>query len=989
MKPNNYYYRQIAELVTGETYLKFFSSMYYMRKIAEHYKEETYSTIKSSNKYLKDWYVELTDEEEPQTHKFNLWYLRRIAKFLDNTITENSLNENQCLQVIMDNTSTTTSVKLSGLPSSAIVDTAITLTVTVKDEHRSPISGASVTIEEDGEELTTVTTGSDGTQTYTYTPSVASSHTITATYDEYSDEKSITVSKHTTSISCEIAPTTLNYGGTLTAMGTLYIDGEPAPADKRVYIYDGSTLLGYDDTASNGAFRYDKNNVTTIGTMSVKAVYETDATHTGYETTPVTVTVSKRTPYLSLGTPIIVYDDPFTVTGTLKTSSNGSPISDASVTLTYSIGSGVSQTVSDTTNSSGTVTFNMSAPDSMTSYSFMLDFDGNNEFNPVSSDPLYDVDVEKKGTILTLNSPTSGAVISTGDLSVSGTLTDDDASPKALAGKTILAKIGKTTIGTFTTYGNDGIFSGYIENSELSIGYNTINFNFEGTSEYYGDAVTGISVRKVASPYTAIDISADNSILSYADSESATITAQLVDSNDDPVALEDVQIDLYKDGVYWDSDYTDSTGKVQKSYSSAGVGDVVFGADDGTLATVTTTVEDCRVAHMSTYLDGYESERSVSVTFDDVLQSTFKIEFDLLYTQSTNNTCFVRIGETENKALLVGKVGSADSVWKIYARNGTDIITTGSSIPIGNDWIPITLSFDGTTFKFNDDITITNFNGISLTKLLSIISYKKTTASGQIRNIKIKPYQSINIDVDNPVLSYADSTQENPQTATLTATVNPVASGRTVQIFKDDVLVATETTDSQGQVSYEYTSQGVGDVEFEFKCGALTETYIVQDYYYYDSLTTDKSRYTTISGTPSLTYSSDGLEVNTSVAQVALIRNNFITLPNNYEAEITITYNGNNVHGSGICFDDWLLDSGEYSKCVSYKLSNTSKLSDNLAKFNTGDVVKIVKQGTSISYYLNGTLVVTNTISNDNHYQQFRTYQNRKTVFKDLKIKQL
>ena len=694
MKPNNYYYREIAEIVNETTYEKFYSSMYYMRAIAEAFNGEAYSSIKSSNKYLKDWHTRLTGDT-PSTHKYNLWYLRRLAKAYDDTITEDSLKENQCLQVILDNVTPPTppvavdSVTLTASPSTITIAESSTLTATVLDENDDPISGRTVTFYDGQTSLGTDITDSDGEANYTFTSQTIATHTLTATCD------------------------------------------------------------------------------------------------------------------------------------------------------------GVTSS------------------------------------------------------------------------SVSVTVTD------------------------------------------------------------------------VAPVYDAITISSDKPTLSYADSESATISARLVDSNDDPVTESGVTIYLYKDGTLWDTMQTDSDGKVQKTYTSAGVGDVVFGADDGTLATVTTTVEDCRVAHMSTYLDGYESERSVSVTFDDVLQSTFKIEFDLLYTQSTNNTCFVRIGETENKALLVGKVGSADSVWKIYARNGTDIITTGSSIPIGNDWIPITLSFDGTTFKFNDDITITNFNGISLTKLLSIISYKKTTASGQIRNIKIKPYQSINIDVDNPVLSYADSTQENPQTATLTATVNPVASGRTVQIFKDDVLVATETTDSQGQVSYEYTSQGVGDVEFEFKCGALTETYIVQDYYYYDSLTTDKSRYTTISGTPSLTYSSDGLEVNTSVAQVALIRNNFITLPNNYEAEITITYNGNNVHGSGICFDDWLLDSGEYSKCVSYKLSNTSKLSDNLAKFNTGDVVKIVKQGTSISYYLNGTLVVTNTISNDNHYQQFRTYQNRKTVFKDLKIKQL
>ena len=776
MKPNNYYYRQIAELVTGETYLKFFSSMYYMRKIAEHYKEETYSTIKSSNKYLKDWYIELTEEEEPQTHKFNLWYLRRIAKFLDNTITENSLNENQCLQVIMDNTSTTTSVKLSGLPSSAIVDTAITLTVTVKDEYRSPVSGASVTIEEDGEELTTVTTGSDGTQTYTYTPSVASSHTITATYDEYSDEKSITVSKHTSSIDCTIAPTTLNYGGTLTAMGTLYIDGEPAPTDKRVYIYDGSTQLGYDDTASNGAFRYD-TTITSTGTMSVKAVYESDATHTGYETTPVTVTVSKRTPYLSLHTQTIVYDDPFTVTGTLKTSSNGSAISGASVTLTYSINSELPQTVDGTTNSSGTVTFNMSAPDGMGVYSLQLSYDGNSEFNATTSN-LVEENVNKKGTILGLNSPVSGAVISTGDLSVSGTLTDDDESPKALAGKTIVAYIGThTTIGTFTTYGNDGIFSGDIPNSELSIGYNTIGFYFDGTSEYYGDAVTGISVRKVASPYSGISVSADNPILSYADSDSATITAQLVDSNDDPVAMSGVSIELYKDNVLWDTISTDSDGKVQKTYNSTGAGDIEFGATDGTLLIQTYTLEDCfryddassdksssyssaNLNSLTHSTDHYEAYRSIGtdnaryyspIYVDDTLPTNYEISVDLKSNASGGYQNAISIASshlgTYQNATEFG-VLSTDARDSIYSRvNGTGSFPSNSKVLSNNTWYNYKVKVDGTSVTatitdMNNVVKYTNTQTISIAqnhKKWSIICGSNSIYTLNWKNLKIKP----------------------------------------------------------------------------------------------------------------------------------------------------------------------------------------------------------------------------------------------------------
>ena len=39
----------------------------------------------------------------------------------------------------------------------------------------------------------------------------------------------------------------------------------------------------------------------------------------------------------------------------------------------------------------------------------------------------------------------------------------------------------------------------------------------------------------------------------------------------------------------------------------------------------------------------------------------------------------------------------------------------------------------------NDDITVTNLNGVSLNKIDSFATWKSGTTSGQIRNIKVKP----------------------------------------------------------------------------------------------------------------------------------------------------------------------------------------------------------------------------------------------------------
>lgn len=128
--------------------------------------------------------------------------------------------------------------------------------------------------------------------------------------------------------------------------------------------------------------------------------------------------------------------------------------------------------------------------------------------------------------------------------------------------------------------------------------------------------------------------------------------------------------------------------------------------------------------------------------------------------------------------------------------------------------------------------------------------------------------------------------------------------------------------------------------------------------------------------------------MDTSVASVCLIRNNFLTLPSDYEAEITITDAPSNSNGAGLVFDNCLFDR-EPTVVSIWNLSSGSRLKNNLTKWSSGDVVKIIKQGTTFSYYLNGSLVSSVTVSADNHYQEFRTYQNRPSRFKDLKIKSL
>ena len=100
------------------------------------------------------------------------------------------------------------------------------------------------------------------------------------------------------------------------------------------------------------------------------------------------------------------------------------------------------------------------------------------------------------------------------------------------------------------------------------------------------------------------------------------------------------------------------------------------------------------------------------------------------------------IGESTSRAILFGKVLSNDSIHSARVRTSSsgsgDVNYTGSTIAL-DGWHSLFASFNGTTFNFNNEISITDFKGVSLSKITHIGISKYSGSSGQIRNIKIKP----------------------------------------------------------------------------------------------------------------------------------------------------------------------------------------------------------------------------------------------------------
>ena len=139
----------------------------------------------------------------------------------------------------------------------------------------------------------------------------------------------------------------------------------------------------------------------------------------------------------------------------------------------------------------------------------------------------------------------------------------------------------------------------------------------------------------------------------------------------------------------------------------------------------TYNIEDC--------IEYFNSEYTSDYDFNYELPSTFKIEYEAYYVNGTAS--YLIVGESENKGLLTGHVSSTETNYSVWARNGVDIKYYGSQM-VYNSYIPQTISYDGANYNFNDDIIISNLNGVNPSKLIKIRNYN---TGWKFRNIKIKP----------------------------------------------------------------------------------------------------------------------------------------------------------------------------------------------------------------------------------------------------------
>ena len=269
------------------------------------------------------------------------------------------------------------------------------------------------------------------------------------------------------------------------------------------------------------------------------------------------------------------------------------------------------------------------------------------------------------------------------------------------------------------------------------------NLTSQGVTASASDGLTTLAgkiLQITPSPTTrTLSLSSNKNILSYYDSESATLTATLLEEG---VGVSGETVEFFKGSTSLGTATTDSNGIATKSYTSTGAGDVSFTAGVGSLVSETYEIEDCTKYDTNVYLTHSNGDRVESLNY--ALPSTFRIDYEYSTTTTTNVSTKMTIGESSSRCVMVGRMTGSDTKYKAIVRTSSsgsgDLTTIGTnSIANTNEYIQLFVEYDGSSLNFNDDITVTNFNGVSLQKLVDVNGWHSTANRGMIRNIKIKP----------------------------------------------------------------------------------------------------------------------------------------------------------------------------------------------------------------------------------------------------------
>lgn len=247
----------------------------------------------------------------------------------------------------------------------------------------------------------------------------------------------------------------------------------------------------------------------------------------------------------------------------------------------------------------------------------------------------------------------------------------------------------------------------------------------------------------------SVSLTADTNILSYYNSESATLSATVRDEHNHPVIY--TIVEFFKNGTSLGTATTNGNGVATKTYSSTGSGDVSFTATASGVTSSPVTIEDCvyyntsAVAHTTTNESTiYDNDMSITlpskceVSFDFWSNNTQSGEhrfFLLPKSQFSTDTTQPQYGLfADQKGGNIGSLGK---------REDNSTVTTYANFSVtGSTWHTVKWVKDNTKVLFYIDTTLKGNQTLSWIDNYSnwCFSMIRWTCTGTsiMKNVKIK-----------------------------------------------------------------------------------------------------------------------------------------------------------------------------------------------------------------------------------------------------------
>lgn len=285
--------------------------------------------------------------------------------------------------------------------------------------------------------------------------------------------------------------------------------------------------------------------------------------------------------------------------------------------------------------------------------------------------------------------------------------------------------------------------------------------------------------------------------------------------------------------------------------------------------------------------------------------------------------------------------------------------------------------------------------------LASNLTAQGVTASGtegltslinKVLDIPVIETYNLTLSTNKNIISQAHS-----ESATLTVTVTDnqgqTVTNKAVTILKNSVYYTSATTNSQGIATITYNSQATGDIQFIVSINDnISNSVSIEDCFYFNDGTINDIVYpsstsvTIENGAIKITKSTSGEDkfYYPTLRQFTSSDNIEVSIESARENEtadqpFSFSYNpsiNSSTQGYFAYYESTNVWGGN--------ISSNFNVSGTLTK---GDIIKLVKIGTTHTIYQNDTLIVTQTKSISNSYIGGYTNQNRIQRLKNIKIK--